>query len=128
LERITPTLITHLRKNQIFVFGSNLAGRHGAGAAKTALQWGAVYGKGVGLQGQTYALPTKDNNLRTLSLEKIKPFVDYFIEFAKENKHLCFMVTEIGCGLAGHKPHDIAPLFKDAIYIENIYLPKRFII
>ena len=132
-NRITPSSITVLDNNQIFVFGSNLSGFHGAGAAKTALRWGAVMGLSDGLQGQTYAIPTKDKTItRTLTIDEIKPYVDEFILFAKNNnkfgddEDLIFLVTEIGCGLANHKPEDIAPLFRDAMTVENIYLPKRF--
>jgi len=125
--RITPELISKLEQGYIFVFGSNLSGRHGKGAAKTALGWGAKWGQGVGLQGRTYGIPTKDASIRrTLTIEEIKPFVDEFIEFARSRKDLIFLVTEIGCGLAGYKPKDIAPLFEKAIDVENIYLPERF--
>jgi hypothetical protein len=127
IERTTPELITHLAENQIFVFGSNLSGRHGKGAAKTALGWGAKWGQANGLQGRTYGIPTKDASIkRTLTIEEIKPFVDEFIDFAKENSELTFLVTEIGCGLAGLKPKDIAPLFKEGINVFNIHLPARF--
>ena len=124
---ITPESISKLEQGYIFVFGSNLSGRHGKGAAKTALGWGAKWGQGVGLQGRTYGIPTKDASIRrTLTIEEIKPFVDEFIEFAKSRKDLIFLVTEIGCGLAGLKPKDVAPLFEKAVDVENIYLPERF--
>ena len=127
IERITPETIINLTENQIFVFGSNLSGRHGKGAAKTALGWGAKWGQAKGLQGRTYGIPTKDASIRrTLSIEEIKPFVDEFIQFAKDNQGLVFLVTEIGCGLAGLKPKEVAPLFKEAIDVLNIYLPSRF--
>ena len=120
--------INELKSNEIFVFGSNLSGRHGKGAAKQALTWGAKWGQASGLQGKTYGIPTKDASIRrTLSINEIKPFVDEFISFAKSNPELTFLVTEIGCGLAGYKPKDIAPLFKDAKGIENIKLPNKFI-
>lgn len=126
-HRTTPEHISKLEYNQIFVFGSNLAGRHGKGAAKTALGWGARWGQAKGVQGKTYGIPTKDASVkRILSIAEIKPFVDEFIEFAKVNSHLTFLVTEIGCGLSKYKPKDIAPLFKEAIHIENIHLPRRF--
>lgn len=125
--RITPENITKLEAGFIFVFGSNLSGRHGKGAAKTALGWGAKWGQADGLQGRTYGIPTKDATIRrTLTIEEIKPFVNDFIEFAKTRPDLTFLVTEIGCGLAGYKPKDIAPLFENAIYVHNIYLPIRF--
>lgn len=100
---------------EIFVFGSNLAGRHGAGAALFARQnHGAVYGQGNGLQGSSYAIPTKDVYLRPLPLETIKFYVDVFIDIAKKRPELTFNVTRIGCGLAGYTDSDIAPMFKDA--------------
>jgi hypothetical protein len=128
LMRITNPNITELKDNQIFVFGSNLSGKHGRGAAKTALSWGAKWGQAKGLQGKTYGIPTKDASVtRTLSINEIAPFVDDFIEFAKNNKNLDFLVTEVGCGLAGINPKEIAPLFKDAKELENVWLPERFI-
>lgn len=126
--RITPNNITELKENEIFVFGSNESGRHGKGAAKTALGWGAKYGQARGIQGKTYGIPTKDHSVRiTLPISKIQVYVDEFIEFAKERQDLTFLVTLVGCGLAGYKPKDIAPLFKEAKDIENIYLPELFI-
>jgi hypothetical protein len=126
-NRIASDNITKLNPNEIFVFGSNLSGRHGKGAAKQALTWGAIWGQGAGLQGRTYGIPSKNASItRTLSVKEIKPFVDDFIQFAKDNQNLIFLVTEIGCGLANLTPKEIAPLFKEAIDIENIHLPKRF--
>jgi len=125
--RTVSNNITKLGPNEIFVFGSNQGGKHGKGAAKTALTWGAVYGQSAGLQGRTYGIPTKDRSIRrTLSINEIKPYVDDFIEFAKSRPDLIFLVTEIGCGLAGYKPKDIAPLFKEAVSVTNIHLPERF--
>ena len=127
LNRVTPDDIKTIKENEVFVFGSNESGRHGKGAAKTALGWGAKWGQAEGLQGKTYGIPTKDSTIRrTLTVEEIKPYVDRFIEFAKENPDKTFYVTEIGCGLAGHKQKDIAPLFKEAVDVENIYLPSKF--
>lgn len=126
-NRITPDVISKLKDNEIFVFGSNLSGIHGKGAAKTALNWGAKWGEAKGLYGKTYGIPTKDSSIKqTLTIEEIRPFVDEFIEFAIANENLTFLVTEIGCGLAGLKPKDVAPLFKDAINVFNIFLPSRF--
>jgi len=127
IGRTTPENINILMENQIFVFGSNLSGIHGKGAAKTALKWGAKWGQAMGLQGRTYGIPTKDVGIRrTLTIEEIKPFVDEFIEFVREHRDLTFLVTEVGCGLAGLRPSEIAPLFKEAISIGNIHLPSRF--
>ena len=99
----------------IFVFGSNLAGIHGAGAALYARKHhGAILGQGIGLQGDSYAIPTKDKKIKTLPLEQIKPYVDEFILFAKSHPELTFQVTRIGCGLAGYTDKDISPMFKDA--------------
>jgi len=127
IERTTAENINSLAENQIFVFGSNLSGIHGKGAAKTALGWGAKWGQAKGLQGRTYGIPTKDASIRrTLGISEIKPFVDEFIIFAKDNPHLIFLVTEIGCGLAGLKPKQIAPLFSECKELSNVYLPYRF--
>ena len=122
----TVKLVQNLEENQIFVFGSNEVGRHGAGAAKTALRWGAKRGQGIGLQGQTYGIPTKDSSIKTLGLGKIRKYVTEFIEFAQSKHELTFLVTEIGCGLACYKPEDIAPMFEKAINIVNIHLPESF--
>ena len=122
----TVKIVTSLEENEIFVFGSNEAGRHGKGAAKLALGWGAKRGQGIGLYGQTYGIPTKDGNIKTLSLGKIRKYVNEFIEFAVENPQLVFLVTEIGCGLAGYTPDNISPLFENCKNIENIHLPESF--
>lgn len=120
--RIASNHIVTLQSNEIFVFGSNLAGRHAGGAAYLAYKrFGAIWGQGVGLQGQNYAIPTMQGGVDT-----IKPYVDEFIEFAKRNPQLKFLVTEIGCGIAGFSVEEIAPLFKQAIEVENIYLSERF--
>lgn len=122
MSRITPTKITELAESEIFVFGSNLAGMHAGGAAKAALDnFGAIWGQGVGLQGQSYAIPTMQGDIET-----IRPYVDEFIAFAIQHTELRFYVTPIGCGIAGFTPADIAPLFKDAVMVGNIYLPKSF--
>ena len=100
---------------EIMVFGSNLAGRHGAGAALYARKHhGAIYGQGIGLQGNSYGIPTKDENIRTLSLVHIQEHVTQFIEFAKAHPEMTFNVTRVGCGLAGYIDTDIAPMFKGA--------------
>ena len=120
--------------NVVFVFGSNEAGRHGLGAAKLAREkFGAVYGVGVGLRGNSYAIPTKDAELRILPLERIAQYVDDFIEFAKSNPELQFNVTEVGCGLARPKHQtreqrvaDIRGLFVGALPLGNVFLPKAF--
>lgn len=126
--RVTPNHITQLQPDEIFVFGSNLSGIHGGGAARVAHEkFGAVWGVGSGITGQCYALPTKSENIeRTLTVDEIKGLVDQFIEVAKSMPHLCFLVTEVGCGLAGLSVDDIAPLFKEATHIQNIHLPLRF--
>ena len=125
---VTDSNIQSLLPNQIFVFGSNEAGAHGAGAAKTALdKFGAVYGKGVGLHGNSYALPTKDNNISTLPIDKIGAYVDELFDFATTNHTLQFLITEVGCGLAGYTAVDIAPLFNKFIVIPNCTLPQSFL-
>lgn len=120
--RVTPEWIDDLQENQVFVFGSNLAGMHGGGAARIArLRFGAVMGKGVGMQGRSYAIPTMQGGTET-----IRPYVNAFIAYAKEHPELTFLVTPIGCGIAGFEPEDIAPLFEEASNVENIWLPKSF--
>lgn len=126
-KRITNSDITKLDINQVFVFGSNEGGNHGKGAAKTAMKWGAKWGQSEGIQGRTYGIPTKPRDLRqVLSIVQIKPYVDKFIAYAKEHPELTFLVTEIGTGYSKYKPKDIAPLFEEAIEIQNIHLPARF--
>lgn len=121
-SKYTPDNITSLGEDEVFVFGSNLAGHHGGGAARTALhKFGAVWGQGVGLQGQSYAIPTMQGGVET-----IKPYVDEFIEFAKARPDLKFYVTRIGCGIAGFNDEEIAPLFSEALGVGNIILPKPF--
>lgn len=119
----TPDYITDLKPDEVFVFGSNLAGMHGGGAARVAFrQFGAVMGCGVGLRGQSYAIPTMQGGVET-----IKPYVDGFIAFAKSHPELFFYVTRIGCGIAGFKDKEIAPLFSAAMDVENVCLPESFV-
>lgn len=126
-NKISPKNITHLLKNEVFVFGSNLSGIHGAGAARLAKdKFGAIYGQGEGLQGNAYALPTKDININTLKIEQIKEHVDKFIEVVKSNPNKLFLLTEVGCGLAGYKPRNIAPLFLNIMHLDNIRIPSTF--
>lgn len=121
--KYTPEFIMELAEDEIFVFGSNLAGMHGGGAAATAHRcFGAVWGKGVGLYGRSYAIPTMQGGVET-----IKPYVDKFIEFAKSHQEQRFLVTKIGCGIAGFRDEQIAPLFAEAIDVKNIILPRDFV-
>jgi hypothetical protein len=122
-KRTSPKWINALQENEIFVFGSNAAGFHGGGAARQAMKWGAVWGQDAGLQGQTYAIPTMFD-----TVAEIKPYVDEFLNFAKAHPELKFLVTEIGCGIAGFTSSDIAPLFQPSIdeNMENVFLPERF--
>ena len=118
----TPERITSLKADEVFVFGSNLAGMHGGGAAFAAYRkFGAVWGCGVGHQGQSYAIPTMQGGVET-----IKPYVDAFIDYAKAHPELFFFVTRIGCGIAGFDDTEIAPLFAGARGIDNICLPESF--
>ena len=120
---VTPDYITRLEPNEIFVFGSNLAGFHGGGAARIAYeQFGAEWGVGVGRTGQCYAIPTMQGGVET-----IKPYVNEFIMFTKQHPEYKFLVTRIGCGIAAFTPDEIAPLFKDAIDVENVILPEDFV-
>ena len=118
-----PDKISHLRSNEIFVFGSNLEGMHGGGAARAALlRFGAILGVGVGLQGQSYAIPTMQGGVDT-----IRPYVDQFIDFARNRPDLTFLVTRVGCGIAGFTDAEIAPLFRAALPEKNILLPRSFV-
>ncbi|SNU04181.1 hypothetical protein SAMN06298211_10692 [Prevotellaceae bacterium MN60] len=121
-KRTTPENITSLAPNEIFVFGSNLSGMHGGGAAWLAYRkFGAIMGQGVGLQGQSYGIPTMQGGVET-----IRPYVDEFIEFAKGHPELTFLVTRIGCGIAGFDDAEIAPLFEAAHEVDNIVLPPHW--
>lgn len=111
----------------IFVFGSNLAGRHGKGAALFARKnYGAVYGVGIGRTGNSFAIPTKDHNIKTLPLSEIRKYVNIFLDYAKGNPDLQFEVTKIGCGLAGYTEDQIAPMFAEAT--SNCHLPEGWVV
>jgi hypothetical protein len=127
-NRITPERVTHLRPLDVFVFGSNQAGIHGAGAALTAaLCFGAKRSVANGPSGSSYAIPTKPRDLSvSLCLRDISKYVDEFVAYAAERQDRCFLITEIGCGLAGYKPSDIAPMFKDCVALPHVCLPQRF--
>jgi len=127
-DRITNENIRFLKPDEVFVFGSNKSGIHGAGAARLALaEFGAIWHQSKGLQGQSYAIPTKDASvMHTLTISEIGTHVTEFIEFAKQNQDKIFFVTEIGCGLAGCAVEDIAPLFKHAVDVDNVHLPLNF--
>lgn len=118
--RVSPDNIQSLKPNEVFVFGSNLSGSHGGGAALVAYRkFGAIWGQGVGLQGQSYGIPTMHGGV-----EAIKPYVDEFIAFARQHQDLVFLVTRVGCGIAGFIDNEIAPLFSEAKQLENVYLPR----
>ena len=119
----TPEQITELQADECFVFGSNLSGLHGGGAANYAFRhFGAVMGCSVGFRGQSYAIPTMQGGVET-----IKPYVDEFIAFAREHPELFFYVTRIGCGIAGFKDKEIAPLFCESLGVGNFCLPESFV-
>jgi len=119
--RITPSRIDELDDGYIFVFGSNFEGRHIGGAARDAKErFGAVWGIGEGLQGQSYAIPTMEG------LDNLRPAVERFSSFARQHSELKFFVTAIGCGIAGYTPEQIAPMFLDAAFLPNVYLPLSF--
>lgn len=122
MMRITPNNIQELKPNEVFVFGSNKDGLHYGGAAKLAYdKFGAVMRQSFGLQGQSFGINTMGGQLdMIIDITKFKLFT-------LENKHLTFLVTEIGCGIAGFEPKDIAHLFADCLEEDNIYLPQRFI-
>ena len=120
--RISSDFIKELAENEIFVFGSNLRGMHGGGAARVAMdKFGAEWGVGVGRTGQTYAIPTMHGGV-----DVIKPYVDEFVEYAKAHPELKFLVTRIGCGIAGFRDIEIAPLFAECVALENVFLPETF--
>ena len=121
-DRITPQYITSLREGEIFVFGSNKEGLHGGGAARIAYEeFGAEWGIGVGMTGQCYAIPTMDR-----IIDIIRKHVDDFTAYAKAHPELTFLVTRIGCGIAGWRASEIAPLFKEASALDNVTLPEEF--
>ena len=121
--KYTPEYITSLDRDEVFVFGSNLAGNHAGGAARVARQrFGAIMGQGVGMQGQSYAIPTMQGGVET-----IKSYVDDFIKLAREWDQTTFYVTRIGCGIAGFTDAEIAPLFAEALDLYNVRLPKSFV-
>ncbi|PLV56418.1 A1S_2505 family phage non-structural protein [Brachyspira pilosicoli] len=126
--RVSEKHIDKLEDDEVFVFGSNTEGMHAGGAARMAMNWGAVYGKAFGLQGKTFAIPTVDyTRSGKMSVDEIKKYVDEFLDFTIKNKDKKFLVTEIGCGIAGFKVSEIAPLFRKALEYSNVYLPERFI-
>ena len=121
-KRVSSNFIKELAENEIFVFGSNLRGMHGGGAARVAMEeFGAEWGVGVGRTGQTYAIPTMHGGV-----DAIKPYVDEFVEYAKEHPELRFLVTRVGCGIAGFRDVDIAPLFAECVELANVFLPETF--
>lgn len=121
-HRVTPGWIDEMDENEVFVFGSNTRGIHDGGASFTAVQYfGAIVGQSEGPQGQSYAIPTDG-----AGLTHIQASVNRFVIYAKAHPHLTFLVTEIGCGTAGYHPMEISPMFKDAVAVPNIYLPKIF--
>ena len=120
----TPDMISELKADEVFVFGSNLEGMHGGGAAYTAFKkFGAAMGCGVGLGGRRNVNQTMHGGV-----EEIKPYVDEFIRYAAEHPELFFYVTRVGCGIAGFKDREIAPLFAEARELKNVCLPKGWIL
>lgn len=120
-RRVASDRIADLDENEIFVFGSNIQGMHGGGAAWYANRnFGAEWGVGEGLTGRTYALPTMEGQA------SLKHAVEHFIACARQHPNLIFLVTAVGCGIAGYTPQQVAPLFKEATTLENVYLPQVF--
>jgi len=123
--KYTPELITELGENQVFVFGSNLAGKHNGGGAKVALEkFGAIYGKSIGIQGQSYAIPTLGYSFERLPLEEIGLYIKDFINYSESNPSKEFLVTKIGCGIAGYDLSKIAPFFSKIN--KNVLIPYEF--
>lgn len=122
-QKITPENIISLQPNEVFVFGSNLDGYHYGGAARVAFEkFGAIWGEGVGLHGQSYAIPTMHGGI-----ESIEPYVDDFCQYVWNHPEKVFIVTRIGCGIAGFKDEQIAPLFADLIETDNVALPQVWV-
>ena len=120
-RHITPSVVNVLDKSEVFVFGSNVYGHHAGGAARAALRkYGAIWGQGEGLQGQSYAIPTMEG------IDNMKSAIERFVSFAKQHQELKFLVTAIGCGIAGYRPDEVAPFFKEVTNRENVYLPLPF--
>lgn len=127
INRVTPEDITTLKPHEVFVFGSNEGGRHSKGAALTAQRWGAIKSVPNGRAGQTYAIPTKPHDVRArLTLKEIAIYVRQFVTHAKTNQDSVFLVTAIGCGLAGYAAKDIAPMFTECVEMANVKLPLTF--
>lgn len=121
MKRISPDSICQLKNNEVFVFGSNIHGMHGGGAARFAYEhFGAEWGIGEGLTGQCYALPTMEGT------DSFRQAVVRFTQCAKENPALTFLVTAVGCGIAGYSEEQVAPWFAEASQLENVYLPESF--
>lgn len=122
-KKITPIMVTQLSENEIFVFGSNLSGHHGGGAARYAYErFGAQWGVGVGIQGQSYAIPTMHGGL-----DAIRPYVNEFLEYALQHPEKQFLLTRVGCGIAGFRDSAMAPLFLRAMDIPNVSIPSEWL-
>lgn len=122
-KRISAERIVSLEPGEVFVFGSNLEGWHGGGAARLAHRaFDAEWGVGAGPTGRCYAIPTMQGGV-----ESIRPYVEAFLTYARQHAESRFLVTEIGCGIAGFTPQQIAPLFRDALPLPNVFLPRRFL-
>lgn len=126
MQRVSPDNITSLQPHEVFVYGANEAGIHGAGAAKTAYEKFGAEWRQYGFNGQTYGIPTKSTDFRILWLEEIRKHIHDFWVFAHKHRELTFLVTQIGCGYAGYTPKEIAPLFRACLQLQNVYLPLSF--
>ena len=120
-HRVTPEFIRELQNGQVFVFGSNGAGAHMGGAAYAAVRhFGAIMGQAEGMQGDSYAINSMDG------LEVLREQAERFVDYAKAHPERTFLVTPIGCGIAGYEPEEVAPLFAEAVGVENVWLPQSF--
>lgn len=127
VSRITPVWINQLKPGEVYVFQTYISGTHVNGAAQKAMQWGAKMNKGFGRSGQTFAIPTKDKNLHVLDIELIDIYVEGFFLHARKHPESKFLVTEIGTGAASFRYNDIAPLFREALLMKNVWLPAVYI-
>ncbi len=127
MKKYTPENITELKPNEVFVFGSNLAGNHAGGAARVAVEkFGAIMGVREGIQGQSYAIPTLDEDFRKVSIEALHYHIRAFSGFAKEHPNLTFYLTKVGLGIAGYTIEEMRDAIEGIEFSDNVIIPKEF--